>query len=122
SSSTFRRQLLVEKNNAEFLRLAAVAEPIQHKLCQIGAGNFPVTFSHVIESAQPFLIATIAEHDRRNIWVICTTVRAQELFFESLSNWNSNPSFLPEAEFAAVENILTDPEIAAQRLTHLFAI
>src|SRR5437764_1113174 len=118
----FRRQLLVEKNNAEFLRLAAVAEPIEHKLRQIGAGNFPVSFSHVIESAQPFLVATIAEHDHRNIWVICPTVRAQELFFESLSNWNSNASFLPEAEFAAVENILPDPEIAAERLALLSQI
>jgi hypothetical protein len=73
----------VGKNNAEFLRLAAEAEPIEHKLCQLSAGNFPVSFSHVIESAQPFLVATIAERDRRSIWVICPTVRAQELFFES---------------------------------------
>ena len=112
----------MEKNSAEFLRLAAEAEPIEHKLRQIGAGNFPVSFSHVIESAQPFLVATIAEHDRRSIWVICPTVRAQELFFESLSNWNSNASFLPEAEFAAVENILPDPEIAAERLALLSQI
>ena len=110
------------KNNAEFLRLAAAAEPIQHKLRRIGAGNFPVSFSHVIESAQPFLVTTIAEHDRRSIWVICPTVRAQELFFESLSNWNSNASFLPEAEFGAVENILPDPEIAAERLALLSEI
>src|SRR5437764_8363534 len=118
----FRRQLLVEKNNAEFLRLAAVAEPIEHKLRQIGAGNFPVSFSHVIESAQPFLVATIAEHDHRNIWVICPTVRAQELFFESLSNGKSQASFCPEAEFAAVEKILPDPEIAAERLALLSQI
>jgi len=112
----------VEKNSAEFLRLAAAAEPIQHKLRQIAADDFPVSFSHVIESAQPFLVATIAEHDRRSIWVICRTVRAQELFFESLSNWDSNASFLPEAEFAAVENILPDPEIAAERLALLSQI
>jgi len=112
----------VEKNSAEFLRLTAAVEPIQHKLRQIAAGNFPVSFSHVIESAQPFLVATIAEHDHRNIWVICPTVRAQELFFESLSNWTSNASFLPEAEFAAVENILPDPEIAAERLALLSQI
>ncbi len=105
-----------------FLRLAAAAEPIQRKLRRIAAGDFPVSFSHVIESAQPFLVATIAEHDRRSIWVICPTVRAQELFFESLSNWNSNASFLPEAEFAAVENILPDPEIAAERLALLSQI
>ena len=112
----------MEKNSAEFLRLAAAAEPIQHKLRQMAADDFPVSFSHVIESAQPFLVATIAEHDRRSIWVICPTVRAQELFFESLSNWNSNASFLPEAEFAAVENILPDPEIAAERLALLSQI
>jgi len=112
----------VEKNSAEFLRLAAAAEPIQHKLRQMAADDFPVSFSHVIESAQPFLVATIAEHDRRSIWVICRTVRAQELFFESLSNWDSNASFLPEAEFAAVENILPDPEIAAERLALLSQI
>ncbi len=112
----------MEKNSAEFLRLAAAAVPIQRKLRQIAAGDFPVSFSHVIESAQPFLVATIAEHDRRSIWVICPTVRAQELFFESLSNWNSNPSFLPETEFAAVENILPDPEIAAERLALLSQI
>jgi transcription-repair coupling factor (superfamily II helicase) len=112
----------VEKNSAEFLRLAAAAEPIQRKLRQIAAGGFPVCFSHVIESAQPFLVATIADHDRRSIWVICPTVRTQELFFESLSNWISNASFLPEAEFAAVENILPDPEIAAERLALLSQI
>ena len=112
----------MEKSSAEFLQLAAVAEPIQHKLRQIAAGNFPVSFSHVIKSAQPFLVATIAEHALRSIWVICPTVRAQELFFESLSNWNSNASFLPEAEFAAVENILPDPEIAAERLALLSQI
>jgi transcription-repair coupling factor (superfamily II helicase) len=112
----------VEKNSAEFLRLAAAAEPIQRKLSQIAAGDFPVCFSHVIEGAQSFLVATIAEHDRRSIWVICPTVRAQELFFESLSNWISNASFLPEAEFAAVENILPDPEIAAERLALLSQI
>jgi transcription-repair coupling factor (superfamily II helicase) len=112
----------VEKNSAEFLQLAAATEPIQRKLRQIAAGDFPVSFSHVIESAKPFLVATIAEHDRRSIWVICPTVRAQELFFESLSNWNSNASFLPEAEFAAVENILPDPEIAAERLALLSQI
>ena len=112
----------MEKSSAEFLQLAAVAEPIQHRLRQIAAGNFPVSFSHVIESAQPFLVATIAEHARRSIWVVCPTVRSQELFFESLSNWNPNASFLPEAEFAAVENILPDPEIAAERLALLSQI
>lgn len=101
----------------DFLKLAAAAEPLERKLRQIATRNFPVRFNHVIESAQPFLVATIASMWRDSpIWVISPTVRRQELFFESLSIWNSNAAFLPEAEFAAVENVLPDPEIAAERL------
>ncbi len=102
----------------DFLNLAAAAEPIERKLRLIATSDFPVRFNHVVESAQPFLVATIASMGHRDaaIWVICPTVRKQELFFESLSNWNSNAAFLPEAEFAAVENVLPDPEIAAERL------
>src|SRR5919197_1343533 len=94
------------------------------KLHRIATADFPVCFTHVIESAQPFLVATIASmpHQDATIWVICPTVRKQELFFESVSNWNSNAAFLPEAEFAAVENILPDPEIAAERLALLSQI
>jgi transcription-repair coupling factor (superfamily II helicase) len=112
----------VEKSNAEFLQLTAAAEPIQQKLRQIAARSFPVCFSHIIESAQPFLAATIAKDVRRSIWVVCPTVRSQELFFEGLSNWDSTAFFLPEAEFAAVENVLPDPEIAAERLALLSQI
>jgi transcription-repair coupling factor (superfamily II helicase) len=112
----------VEKG--DFLKLAAGAEPIERKLHQVAIADFPVRFTHVIESAQPFLVATIGSTRRRDstIWVICPTVRKQELFFESVSNWNSNAAFLPEAEFAAVENILPDPEIAAERLALLSQI
>ena len=102
----------------DFLQLVAAAEPIARKLRLIAAADFPVRFTHTIESAQPFLVATIASAvpPDTTLWVICPTVRKQELFFESISNWNSNAAFLPEAEFAAVENILPDPEIAAERL------
>lgn len=108
----------------DFLELAAAAEPLERKLRQIATRDFPVRFNHVIESAQPFLVATIASMWRRDspIWVISPTVRRQELFFESLSIWNSNAAFLPEAEFAAVENVLPDPEIAAERLALLSQI
>ncbi|PYL07913.1 MAG: transcription-repair coupling factor [Verrucomicrobia bacterium] len=56
------------------------------------------------------------------IWVLCPTVHSQELFFESLLNWLPDALFLPEAEFAAVENVLPDPEIAAERLAVLMQI
>ena len=108
----------------DFLKLAAAAEPLERKLRQIATQDFPVRFNHVIESAQPFLVATIASVWLRDtpIWVISPTVRKQELFFESLSIWNLNAAFLPEAEFAAVENVLPDPEIAAERLALLSQI
>ncbi len=99
--------------------VVAKAEPISQKLRAIETGARPVAFSHVIEPAQAFLVAAIAGKILETIWVLCPTVRSQELLYESLLNWLPEALFLPEAEFAAVENILPDPEIAAERLALL---
>jgi len=125
----------------ELLAAAASSEPIAQKLRKIDKHIWPVAFSHVIEPAQAFLVAAIARawhglparesvHHRQNadatnsktIWVLCPSVRAQELFYEGVVNWLPDAQFLPEAEFAAVENILPDPEIAAERLALLSLI
>jgi transcription-repair coupling factor (superfamily II helicase) len=103
----------------ELLALAASAAPIAEKLGQIDKGIWPVAFSHVIEPAQAFLVATIARQIDQTFWILCPSVRTQELLYESLVNWLADALFLPEAEFAAVENILPDPEIAAERLALL---
>ena len=103
----------------ELLALAASAEPIAEKLRQIDQGIWPVAFSHVIEPAQAFLVAAIARKIDQTFWILCPSVRTQELLYESLVNWLPDALFLPEAEFAAVENILPDPEIAAERLALL---
>ncbi|MDQ6939577.1 MAG: DEAD/DEAH box helicase [Verrucomicrobiota bacterium] len=95
------------------------AEPIAQKLRAIESGKFPVAFSHVAEPAQPFLVAALSARISRTLWIVCPNVRAQELLYESLVNWKTDALFLPEAEFAAVENILPDPEIAAERLALL---
>ena len=95
------------------------AESISQKLREIEQGARPVAFSHVTEAAQAFLVAAIAEEIRKTFWIICPNVRSQELLYESLLNWLPDALFLPEAEFAAVENILPDPEIAAERLALL---
>ncbi len=58
----------------------------------------------------------------KTIWIVCPSVHSQEMLYESLLNWQSGALFLPEAEFAAVENILPDPEIAAERLALLTKI
>jgi transcription-repair coupling factor (superfamily II helicase) len=117
----------------EFLERVAASEPIAHKLRAIEDAQWPVQFSHVIQPAQPFLAAIIA-HDRRRlsledrqdadstIWILCPSVHSQELFYESLLNWQPDALFLPEAEFAAAENILPDPEIAAERLAVLMQV
>ena len=117
----------------ELLQRVAASEPIARKLAAIEKAAWPVQFSHIIEPAQPFLTATIAHacnrfwsDDRKaansTIWVLCPSVHSQELFYESLLNWQPDALFLPEAELAAVENVLPDPEIAAERLALLMQI
>jgi transcription-repair coupling factor (superfamily II helicase) len=117
----------------ELLERVAASEPIARKLRAIQGAQWPVQFSHVIQPAQPFLAALIA-HDRRRlsldnwqdgdstIWILCPSVHSQELFYETLLNWLPDALFLPEAEFAAAENVLPDPEIAAERLAVLMQI
>ena len=83
------------------------------------ADTRPVSFSHVTPSAQPIVVAAIAQSAPKTLWVSCPNVRSQELLYETLLNWIPTALFLPEAEFAAVENILPDPEITAERLALL---
>jgi transcription-repair coupling factor (superfamily II helicase) len=117
----------------EVLERVAASEPITRKLLAIQDAQWPVQFSHVIQPAQPFLAAIIAHtwhrfpaDDRQaadsTIWILCPSVHSQELFYESLLNWQSDALFLPEAEFAAAENVLPDPEIVAERLAVLMQI
>ncbi|MEP6809044.1 MAG: CarD family transcriptional regulator, partial [Chthoniobacterales bacterium] len=107
---------------APLLLRVAQAKPIARQLRAVAAKAWPVRFSHVTEAAQPLLTAALAHEVSCTLWVICATVRAQETFYESLLNWKPKALFLPEAEFAAVENILPDPEIAAERLALLSTI
>jgi transcription-repair coupling factor (superfamily II helicase) len=114
----------------ELLERVAASEPIARKLRPIQDAQWPVQFSHVIQPAQPFLAAIIAHtwhqlssDDRQDadstVWILCPSVHSQESLYESLLNWQPDALFLPEAEFAAAENILPDPEIAAERLAVL---
>jgi transcription-repair coupling factor (superfamily II helicase) len=110
----------VEKSGRkELLEIVAASEPIACKVRAINRAQWPVQFSHVTEPAQAFLVATIAHRINETIWVLCPNVHSQELLYESLLNWHPTALFLPEAEFAAVENVLPDPEIAAERLALL---
>jgi len=130
----FCDSLSVEKSfRIELLERVVASEPIARKLDAIKKAIWPVRFSHIIESAQAFLAAIIAHawhrlpaDDRQDvdptIWVLCPSIHSQELFYESVLNWQPDALFLPEAELAAVENVLPDPEIAAERLALLLQI
>jgi transcription-repair coupling factor (superfamily II helicase) len=118
---------------AELVESVAASEPIARKLAAIQRAQWPVQFSHVIQPAQAFVAAIIArgwhqlpDRTRQDgdskIWVLCPSVHSQELFYESLLNWQPDALFLAEAELAAVENILPDPEITAERLALLMQI
>ena len=117
----------------ELLERVAASEPIARKLRALQKAQWPVQFSLVIQPAQAFLAAVIAQACHRpvprdsqsadsTIWILCPSVHSQELFYESLLNWQPDALFLPEAELAAVENVLPDPEIAAERLALLTEI
>ena len=111
-----------KSGSTELLGIVAGSESIARKLRAIERAQWPVRFSHVIQPAQAFLVATIAHTIDKTIWVCCPSVQSQELLYESLLNWHPTALFLPEAEFATVEKILPDPEIAAERLALLMQI
>ena len=111
-----------KSERTDLLETVAASEPIARKLRAIERTQWPVRFSHVIQPAQAFLTATIALKTNNSIWVFCPSVHSQELFYESLLNWQPNALFLPEAEFTAIENVLPDPEMAAERLALLMQV
>ena len=108
--------------SGELLERVAQSAPIARKLEQIETQRAPVKFSHVIAPAQAFLAAIIARRVQKTVWILCPSVRAQDSLYETILNWLPSAQFLPEAEFAAVENVLPDPEIAAERLALLAKI
>ncbi len=109
-----------KSNGAEFLKIVASAEPIARQLEALQRGERPVAFSHVIESARSFLVAVIAQRSfAKRSGSSAQASGRQELLHESLTNWLPDALFLPEAEFLAMENILPDQEIAAERLALL---
>jgi len=113
----------VERSTSgELLERVAQSKAIARKLEQIGVQRAAVKFSHVIAPAQAFLAAVVARHVQKTVWILCPSVRAQDSLYETILNWLPSAQFLPEAEFAAVENVLPDPEIAAERLALLAKI
>ncbi len=110
---------MADSLGSELLGAVARSQPIAERVQAVRQGEKPVTFSHVIASAQAFLVAALARELQPTLWIVCPTVRRQELLYESLVNWLPEALFLPEAEFLEMENILPDQEITAERLALL---
>ncbi|HWB59814.1 MAG TPA: hypothetical protein VG733_09985, partial [Chthoniobacteraceae bacterium] len=94
----------------------ACSGPIAAKLEQIRGGGPAVSFDHVTEPAQPLVAAIVARNIEKRVWIVCGNVRAQETFHAELLNWLPTAIFFPEAEVPAAENIMPDPEVAAERM------
>jgi transcription-repair coupling factor (superfamily II helicase) len=97
------------------------AAPVQERLCALASGDV-VAFEHVTEPAQAFLAAIVAGSTKQRCWIVCENARAQETLYNELLNWFPEAAFFPEQEIALGENMLPDPEIAAERLGLLQAL
>jgi transcription-repair coupling factor (superfamily II helicase) len=97
------------------------AAPVCERLRALRDGE-SVAFEHVTEPAQAFLAAIVAGSTKDRCWIVCENARAQETVFNELLNWFAEAAFFPEKEIAFGENVLPDPEIAAERLALLQAL
>jgi len=103
---------------ATLLERLRETEPIRERLRALAQGE-PVIFEHVTEPAQAFLAAIVAGNTKERCWIVCENGRAQETVFNELLNWFPDAAFYPGKEIALGENVLSDPEIAAERLSLL---
>ena len=102
--------------------LVAQAPPIAAKLDALARG--PVVFDHVDPAAHAVLAGAVAAFVMRGngatrVWVVTPNVRAEERIHNELLNWHPDALFLPEVELSVAENVVPDPEIAADRLQAL---
>jgi len=103
------------KSSTNPLEQIAAAPPLAAKLQRVRAGE-AVSFEHVVEAAQPFLAALIAQQAKAVVWIVCPDVRREETMHNELLQWFPDALFFPELERAPVEGALPDPDTVAERL------
>ncbi len=83
-----------------------------------------IAFDAVASQAQPFAAALIARAQKgKRIWIVCPDVRAQENFAAELAAWLPGTKLFPDVEIPKEgEEVLIDPETAAERLEILRAL
>ena len=119
----FDDNLAVEKSgSAELLKIVAAASRSRENCARSSAAPGRFRFRTSSNRRSPFSPPLSPAKLTKRFGFFCPSVHSQETLYESLLNWQPGALFLPEAEFAAVENILPDPEIAAERLALLTKI
>ena len=94
------------------------------RLCHGGTRENPVVLDRVCPAAFSFVAAMVAGMSRepRRVWVVADALPAQERLAAEWPLWQGTPAvFVPEKEIH-VNNGISDPDLAAERLEALRAI
>ncbi|MBL9152937.1 MAG: transcription-repair coupling factor [Verrucomicrobiales bacterium] len=112
----------------DLLDRAAAAPAIAERLETLIAGRTAV-FDHIDAAGQPFFAALAARawlgaksRGRSGapiVWMACPHIKAQENLHTELAVWGLESEFLPEHEWVGFEDVIPDPESAAERLSTL---
>ena len=83
----------------------------------------PLVFPCTCPAAYAFVVALVAAHSKepRRIWAVADALPMQERVAAELPLWDTPCIFVPEREIH-VNNGLSDPDLAAERLEALRAI
>ena len=83
----------------------------------------PLIFPHVCPASLSFMVALIAAQSKggRRIWAVADSLPTQERVAAELPAWDTKGIFVPESE-VHINNGLSDPDLAAERLEALHAI
>ena len=117
----------VARSSAEsLLERVDQSPPFASRLGRIGLATpeSPIIFDHVAEAGQPFYAALavrrwLRENPKAAIWIACPHVKTQEIVQGEITVWGIDAVFLPEHEWAGFDNVMPDPEAAAERLAVL---
>ena len=93
------------------------------KLNESNTREEPLIFPRCCAAALSFLVALVASQSKetRRIWVVADALPTQERVAAELPLWQQNAIFIPEREIH-INNGLSDPDLAAERLEALRAI
>ncbi|MCP5553987.1 MAG: transcription-repair coupling factor [Verrucomicrobiales bacterium] len=111
---------------SRLLAQSAAAPGLRERLdlLESAAPGRPVIFDHVAEAGHSLYAGLIAQrwtqrHPMGRVWFTCPHIKAQENLHAELPIWGSDALFLPEHEWSGFEDLLPDPETAAERLATL---